>query len=175
MSTHPAKVLYHFQGIADASPPPSGIPLVKCASGAALATSCTLDGGWTFSSGSVVSAARTIFVQVPSATTAHTWTLEARSEWALAPATATVKADPVAFSSDGTGHYTGTIQWVNRSSVFSDGTPTTISLPIEAIATANFVAISEPTRMVLPDGHAVLPRDTSKSTLLGWLSSASSQ
>lgn len=174
-SNHPAKVLYHFQGIADASPPPSGIPLVKCASSDALATSCTLDGGWAFSSDSLVSATRTIWVQIPGAATAQTWTLEARSEWALTPATATVTATPVAFSSSGAGHYTGMIQWVNRGSLNSDGTSTTISIPIEAIATSSYVAISEPTRMVLPDGHAVLPRDTSKTVLLGWLSSGSSQ
>lgn len=174
---HPAPVLYRFQGVPDTGTPPAGSPLVQCAPGDAFAASCTLAGGWTFdvTSGSLVSASRMILVQIPKTSMPTSWTLEARSEWALTPAAAIVTAAPVTFSSSGAGHYTGTIEWVNRSSVNSDGTSTTISLPIEAIATANYVAISEPTHMVLPDGHAVLPRDTTKAVLLGWLSSGSSQ
>lgn len=175
LPTHPARVLYRFQGIADASPPPAGIPLVKCASSAALATSCVLDGGWTFSSGSLVSAPRTIWVQVPRVAAAQSWSLEARSEWALTPATATITAAPIAFSSTGVGHYIGKIEWVNRAIVDGSGNNTTISVPVEAIATASYVAILEPTRMLLPDGHVVLPRDTTKTTLLRWLSAGSSQ
>src|SRR5262249_55199964 len=140
---------------------------------AALATSCVLDGEWTFGVDGFVSAPRTIWAQIPQASAGRTWTLEARSEWALTPATATISATPIMLSSDGKGHYTGTVDWV--SGVPGTGSSSSTSLRVEAIATANYVAVFEPTRMLLPDGHAVFPRDPSKATMLSWLTSGTSQ
>lgn len=176
---HPAIVKYHFVGIDDPRIPVSPTnpvepnpPKVKCTSGAAFTTSCEIDGGWAFNpqSGSLHSAPRTIWVQLPQTTENRVWTLEARSDWAQVPATTRVETQPTPATPTDPGHYTGTATWDNVGSAQADQK---LKLAIQAIVTPTRIALFEPTRALLSDGHVVLSRDPSQSTLTGWLASGS--
>src|SRR5262249_30217657 len=120
-------------------------PQVKCDSSADLTDTCDLSG-WTFhvTSGSLVSDPKTIWVQVPQTSSATQWTLLARSDWTLTPATAVVNVVPIGFPATDPGHYAGTIGWSASGSQ--------LLLPVEAIVTAGNVALYEPSRILLPDG-----------------------
>jgi hypothetical protein len=162
--THPAQV---FVGFAERSDPESAtMPQVKCAASAPLAESCELDGGWVFnvSSGSLRSDPRPVWVQLPQRSSAEQWTLEARSEWSDLPAIAVVRAAPLSFPTSSAGTYSGALTWPQ-----ADGT--SLTLDVSAIVTDTHVALFEDTRVLLPHGHAVLPRDPSLATRLSWLTS----
>ena len=162
-ATHPAKVRYHVE--AKTGP----TPLMKCASNATPSAFCDLNGNWKFNltTHNLRSTPRTIWVQIPKTTTPMSWTMVARSESANASTTAAVLARPLAIPATDPGHYKGTLTWANLGA--ATGTPP-LALPVEAIVTPTTVALFEPTQVVLPDGHAVLSRDPSQATLLGWLS-----
>jgi hypothetical protein len=78
----------------------------------------------------------------------------------------------VSFPATDPGHYAGTMTWTNDGGVAVNGQ---LSVPIEAFVTAGHVAVYEPSRILLPDGHAVMSRDTSKVTMLGWLGSGTTR
>jgi hypothetical protein len=171
-ASHPAKVRYSLiaVGSADAPPPSGPNPTLSCDPNHAgpLTATCDLDGGWVFdlTANSFRSQPRTIWIQIPQSATERRWLLVARSESAADPATAAVNAMPVVIPTTDPGHYTGQISWTNPGA--PAGTPA-LSLPVEAVVTASHVALVEPTRIWLADGHATLPRDPSKAALLGWL------
>lgn len=170
----PAKVRYHVAGFDDAggvTPPAGPAPRVKCAESDAFARSCSLDGGWRFHLGTqdFESDPRQIWVQIPQTTIDTRWTLVAISESAADPATIQVRSRPVTIPTTDPGHYTGTAQWANPGApVGSAG----LTLPVEAFVTSDFVALYDAAKLLLPDGHVVLPRDPTKATLLTWLSSS---
>src|SRR5262249_11244623 len=132
-------------------------------------------GGWTFNiaSGQLRSAPKTIWVEIPQTATPQQWMLEARSEWAADPAQDVIRAEPVIIPATDPGRYRGKLYMGNPG----EGTAAdrVVGVPIEAIVTPTHVAVIEPTRVVLPDGHVVLPRDASKSVLLGWLTSGTAR
>ena len=144
-------------------------PLVKCAESATLAASCEIAGGWRFHIGSqsLESDPRTIWVQVPHTDTATRWTLVAQSESAAAPGTAVVRSQAASIPSTDPGHYTGVVSWTNAG-----GDGSVLTLPVEAFVTANAVALYDPAKLLLPDGHAVFSRDPTNATLLAWLTSS---
>jgi len=168
---HPASVRYHFVGIDDPllppdptvpPPDPATLPKVKCSDGDALTTRCEIGGGWTFTtSGGLHSQERTIWVQVPQSTTLRSWTLQATSDWAADAASVSVAAAPIAPPPAIPGRYTG------QMTLTIAGAPLTI--PVEALVTDTGVAVLDPARIFLPDGHALLTRDASKVAMIGWL------
>ena len=174
---NPAVVKLSFAELRDfeqgrVATPPSPAPRVKCQPGDALANSCVLDGGWTFDvgAGTLRSAPRTIWVELPQTLIAQHWTLEARSEWAADPAIDVIEAAPVIIPATDPGHYQGTLVIANDGAIAP--ADSTLRLPIEAIVTASHVALLEPTRVMLPEGHAVLARAAGKATMLRWLTGA---
>lgn len=170
---HPAVVRYQFQTAPGETPPAGPMPQVKCAADAALADHCDV-AGWTFhaDTGILVSDPRTLWVQLPQTATAAQWTLEGRSAWALTPATAVVSAEPVAFPATDPGHYAGTLTWTHDGGAAG---VSQLSVPVEAIVTSSHVALYERSRILLPDGHAVISRDPAKVALLGWLGSGAAR
>lgn len=167
-ATSPAVVKLRIAEAVD--PAPGAVyPRVRCAPAAPLAATCELTGGWTFDlmSGSLRSAPRTVWVELPQTTTQTDWTLEARSEWAELPGLSIVRAKPVANPPTDPGRYSGTVAWTNPGAPASDPK---LSLPVEVIATPTKLVLVEPTRVFLPDGHAVLTREAGKTTMVGWLS-----
>ena len=177
---HPARVRYHVQSNA---PPPSSdgtggvgsesdsedtTPRVKCALDAPLTPFCDLDGGWVFhiGSGTLISDPRTIWVEVPQKAAVETWILEAHSEWALTSATIGVSARPLSVADSSTGRYTGIMTLPD----FGDGVASKVR--VEAIVTSTRLALLDPTRALLPDGHAVIAiDDKTRTTMLRWLNS----
>jgi hypothetical protein len=163
-----AEVRAFEQGRTDEAP--VNPPRLRCAAGAPLTSSCTIDGGWTFDvvAGTLQSAPKSIWVEIPQSATEQDWTLEARSEWAADPAQTIVRAVPVTFPATDPGRYRGTMALPNAGAV-----PATdaITMPIEALVTSTHVAIFDPTRLVLPDGHVVISRSAANATLVGWLTS----
>lgn len=170
VSPHPAPVRYHFVGIddpqfpSDAGVNPGTVPKVKCAQTDPLATSCTIDGGWTFPADNLSSDTKTIWVQLPQTTTAQTWTLQATSEWAADLDAVTVKSEPVAPSPPIPGHYHGLLR------LTSNGVP--IDALVDVLVNDDYLAVTDQSKSLLPNGHALLARASNKVTLLGWLSAS---
>lgn len=163
-TAHPARVLVGFAERND--PDPGVMPGVKCAESAPFSSTCELDGGWSFqpASGNLRSQPRKVWIEVPQLTADVEWTLEARSEWADLPASAVVRATPATASSIADGEYTGKLTWPQW-----DGTE--LELDVTAIAKGDKVAFFDPTRILLPDGHAVLWQSGFGGTAVGWLRS----
>jgi hypothetical protein len=159
------------QGRSDTAPNPA--PRVRCAADAPLASSCVLAGGWTFdvNAGTLRSAPKTIWVEIPATTTPLSWTLEARSQSAAAPAVDTIMAEPVINPATDPGRYRGTLALTSPGAAGASAT----ELAVEAIVTESHIAVFEPTRIALPDGHVVLARDPAKATLVGWLTSGNAR
>jgi hypothetical protein len=161
--THPATVTYQVLGADTATGPE---PLIKCTPSGTFASSCEIDGGWTFdtTSGSIHSATQTIVVRLPQTTVPQTWTLQASSEWAAVPTTLSADAAPVTPPPSVAGRYTGSL------TVTSSVGPA-ISVPVDAVVTDTSIALVDRSTTVLPDGHADFSRDAAKVTMVRWLSS----
>jgi hypothetical protein len=168
-----AETRAHQQGRVDR--PPALAPRVKCAAADPLSSECVINGGWTFNvaSGQLRSQPKTIWVEIPQTTTAQRWLLEARSEWAADPARDVIQAVPVIIPATDPGRYKGTLLIDNDGA--ANPANAFVELPVEALVTATHIALFEPTRAVLPDGHAVLSRDAAKATMLGWLSAGTAR
>lgn len=157
----PVTVRYRVQP----TPTASVTPRVRCVAGAELAELCDL-GGWIFhvDTGKLVSDPQTIWVELPQIATATKWLMDGKSDWAASAVGAVVVAAPVSYPATDPGHYTGTLTWPNAG--IRDGT---LSVPVEAFVTASHIALYEPSRTLLPDGHVVLARDAASVTMLSWL------
>jgi len=171
-ANHPAVVTFHVvTEIVDDpdAPPPGPAPRVKCASDGALDDHCEIHGGWTFDivSHTLHSAPRTLWIEIPQVAANQRWTIDARSEWATGPTAVIAESTSGSSSSTDPGSYTGTLGWPGAPSARQ---------PITAIVSASHIALYDPSRVVFPDGHAVLPRPAAAGTpdavLLPWLSSA---
>jgi hypothetical protein len=148
------------------NPPTPLMPRVRCSSSEAFAATCELGPGWQFGSVSepLRSSPRTISIEIPQGTVPDDWSLIARSEWSDAAVSLAVLAQPVIEPPHETGHFVGTVSWPQPG-----GSP--LSLPVEADVTASRLVLFDPSRLLLPDGHAVLSRNAAETTSYAWLNS----
>jgi hypothetical protein len=163
-----------FAGLAERrDPDATGLPLVRCTSAAAFDDGCVFDTAWTFDvvSGSLRSTPRAVEVQLPQGVTEAAWTLEVSSDGAAAPATSVLRAVPAVHPAHDRGRYRGTVRFDNPGTTMDTLLEPGLELDVEAVVTATHVALIEPTRMLLPEGHVVLPRAAGQVTLLRWLTS----
>ncbi len=137
---------------------------VRCAAGAPLTSSCTLGAGWPFGGDPdpLRSAARPIWIELPQTTTADEWSVVVRSEWADAPVSLSALARPVVAPPVQVGHFVGTVRWPQLG-----GEP--LVLAVEAQITATRVLLTDPSRLLLPEGHAVLAKEAAYTSGFAWL------
>ncbi|MEZ4359065.1 MAG: hypothetical protein R3B48_02720 [Kofleriaceae bacterium] len=141
-------------------------PRVRCAAAGPFSPSCELGPGWTYPGGAdpLLSAPRTVWVELPQWTQDASAALIARSEWADAPVSTRVLAQPVIEPPHDTGHFTGELSWPQPG-----GPP--LTLAVEADVTASRLVLYEPSRVLLPEGHLVLSTREADTTWFAWLRS----